>query len=99
MTDENLQRRSTDAAMLDMIRKLDEDLDKLATTIEAFTGGQDSETHRKQHEYLDLVIAREKERAAMRRAIIEKTLASLLWSALVGVAYAIWHTVTGKPSP
>lgn len=90
-------RRTTDAALLDMISKIDADLEGLHDVVNAFVNGMDSETHRKQHEYLDLVIAREKDRAAVRKAIIEKTLVSLIWSAIVGAAYAVYHTyVIGK---
>jgi len=98
-SDENVpqERRHTNVILLDSLHKLDGDVTQLKNLLESFMSGVDPEAHRKQHEYLDLVIEREKERAALRKAIIEKTLISLLWSAIVGISYAVYHTfLTGK---
>jgi hypothetical protein len=48
------------------------------------------EKHDKHHAYIDTVLEREAERAAIRRAVIEKSLGGLVWSGLVGVAIAVW---------
>jgi hypothetical protein len=53
------------------------------------------ETHIKHHEYLALLIEREKQRAAFRQAIIEKTLASLLWTAVVAICTFGWAYIKG----
>jgi len=91
-------KRKEDSALLSMIESLEDELKQtrevltgLQDTQKAFMIGLDSEGHRKQHEYLDALIQKEKDRAAFRQAVIEKTLASLVWSALVGLAYAIGH--------
>jgi hypothetical protein len=43
----------------------------------------DAPTHQRHHDYLEAVLAREADRAALRRAVIEKTLTALVWAALV----------------
>ena len=37
-----------------------------------------------------MLIEREKERAAMRKAVIEKTLAGLIWAGIVGLLSLAW---------
>ena len=39
---------------------------------------------------LEMLIEREKERAAMRKAVIEKTLAGLIWAGIVGLLSLAW---------
>jgi hypothetical protein len=46
--------------------------------------------HQDHHEYIAKVMEREARKEAFQKAIIEKTLASLLWSAIVGIGYLIW---------
>ena len=40
---------------------------------------------------LEMLIEREKERAAMRKAVIEKTLAGLIWAGIVGLLSLAWN--------
>ena len=40
---------------------------------------------------LEMLIEREKERAAMRRAVIEKTLSGLIWAGIVGLLSLAWN--------
>ena len=40
---------------------------------------------------LAILIEREQERAAIRKAVIEKTLAGLIYSALIAVLVGAWH--------
>jgi len=44
-----------------------------------------SQEHKEHHEYLKAVLEREAQKSAVRKAIIEKTLAGLVWS---GLAFA-----------
>lgn len=44
------------------------------------------EKHEKHHEYIDAAIQREMDRAAIRKAVIEKSLTGLIWSAIVAAA-------------
>jgi len=46
--------------------------------------------HDKHHDYIDVVMAREAERTAVRRAVIEKSLAGLVWSGVVALGAAVW---------
>jgi hypothetical protein len=96
------ERRATDQVFLDMIKGLKQDLDihaeqetllidQLQRTVEAFSSGASPEVQRKRNEYLDFLIEREKTRAEFRRAVIEKTTASLIWSLLVGLGYSVLH--------
>lgn len=44
----------------------------------------------KQLECLDMLIAREAQRAAFRQAVIDKTMTALVWAALAGLGTVIW---------
>lgn len=96
------ERRSTDSVFIDMVDGLRKDLeihatqeelliDELRKTVEAFSSGASPEVQRKRNDYLDYLIEREKTRADFRRAVIEKTMSSLVWSLLVGLGYTIMH--------
>ena len=49
--------------------------------------------HEVHHAYLVKVLQREARREALHRAIIEKTLIALLWSALVGFGSLLYATI------
>lgn len=51
----------------------------------------DPADHRRQHDFLAVLMERESRRAARDQAIIEKTLAGLVWAAVVGLGLAIWE--------
>ena len=48
--------------------------------------------HQKHHEYIDTLLKKEEQRIAFRKAVIEKTLSSLIWSALVGAVTLLINT-------
>ena len=50
--------------------------------------------HDSHHEYVEILIAKEAKKLKLWDAIIEKTITSLIWSAIVFVAYAIWNFLT-----
>ena len=50
----------------------------------------DEELHHQQHEFLSLLIEREKQKIAFRKAVIEKTTSSLIWSGFVGLGITMW---------
>ena len=54
----------------------------------------EGELHAKHHEFVTLLIEKETQRIKFREAVIEKTTASLIWSAIVFVGVAIWKYVT-----
>ena len=49
--------------------------------------------HNLHHEYLRKVLEREARKEALHRAIIEKTLVALIWSALVGFGSLLYTTL------
>jgi hypothetical protein len=52
----------------------------------------DGATHQRHHDYIEAVLNREIDRAALRKAVIEKTLAGLVWMAIAGsVTYITNH--------
>jgi len=71
------------------LASLEELMVKFATAIP----GGDAEGHRMYHE---LVIKREQKKLARTEAIIEKSLAGLVWSGLVAVGSAIWYYIQHK---
>lgn len=50
--------------------------------------------HEGHHEYLKVIIEREQQRNQFQRSVIEKTTASLIWSFLCFVGYAVWKYIT-----
>jgi len=60
--------------------KLLEAVDRLSKSLEEHSLTQ--QEHKEHHEYLKAVIEREAQKSAVRKAIIEKTLAGLVWSSL-----------------
>lgn len=50
----------------------------------------DEEMHHQQHEFLSILIEREKQKIAFRKAVIEKTIGSLIWSGIAGLGIVIW---------
>ena len=47
--------------------------------------------HEKHHQYITTLIEKEQQKIAFRQAVIEKTTASLIWSAIVGLGYAVFN--------
>lgn len=75
----------------------DDDLHRLAEIIKAnrahacpLAETEERVKHDKHHDYIDVVMAREAERTAVRRAVIEKSLAGLVWSGMVALGAAVW---------
>jgi hypothetical protein len=58
----------------------------------------DQEKHAREHKYLEEAIQAQLERKALRRAVIEKTLAGLVWAAVVfaGTMAVGWFTAFVK---
>ena len=74
-------------------RQINLRFDELKVLLESAFPGGDPEEHRRYHnEVMDWM----RERRDLWRAIKEKTLTALLWSALVGLGAAVWQTVKAK---
>lgn len=54
----------------------------------------EEQTHEDHHKFIQLLIEREEDKKRLRRAIIEKTLTSLIWSLIVFIALAAWKGLT-----
>lgn len=80
------RRRENRNQLFDMIAEMNEKLEKV---ISALPDG-DAEGHRRYHES---VIRNLERREKFRDAIIEKSIASLVWSMLVMFGYAMWAYV------
>lgn len=55
-----------------------------------------------QRQWVELAIQREAQSIRLRQAVIEKTLAGLVWMSVVGVGMAVWEYVrahVGAPKP
>ena len=82
MTPPNTERRSIPSDRLAIIEKK---IDKLT---------ERDEIHDDHHEFIKKVMEREARKENLHRAIIEKTITSLLWSSFVSVGYLIWQGIT-----
>lgn len=75
----------------------DDDLHRLAELIKAkqdedcpLADPEERRKHERHHDYIDLAMQRESQRIQTQRSIIEKSLAGLVWSAIVGFGAAVW---------
>lgn len=50
----------------------------------------EEENRKKYGAFLDILIQRETDRAALRKSVIEKTLSGLIWMAVVGLVSLAW---------
>lgn len=58
-----------------------------------------SDEHDLHHDYIKRVLEREDRKAKLHQAIIEKTLSSLVWSTLVGIALLVWNSLKDHWKP
>lgn len=75
-------------ALLASLSELKESVAEIRKILDAIAHGATEEVLHKRSQYLDMLIQREAERAALRKAIIEKTLVTLIWLfvAFIGVS-------------
>ena len=66
---------------IEVFTRLEEKIDILATRVCI---------HEDHHEYIAKVMEREARKEAFQRAVIEKTVVSLVWSAIVGFGILLW---------
>ena len=73
----------------------EDDVQRIAAAIKGhdcpLTEPEAREKHERHHNYIDVVMEREAERSAVRRAVIEKSLAGLVWSGMFAFGAAIWN--------
>jgi hypothetical protein len=55
--------------------------------------GISKDTHNRHHEFIEALIEDHHSRMQFRKGVIEKTVASLVWSILVAIAVASWSYV------
>lgn len=75
-------------------RRLDEIINQLPDRIEGAVGRAMAASHHltaEQHQWVLLAIQREAQSIRLRQAIIEKTLAGLVWAAVVGLGVLVYH--------
>jgi hypothetical protein len=75
-------------------RRIDEIIDQLPDRIEGAVGRAMAASHQltaEQHQWVLLAIQREAQSIRLRQAIIEKTLAGLVWAAVVGLGVLVYH--------
>lgn len=75
-------------------RRIDEIIDQLPDRIEGAVGRALAASHQltaEQHQWVLLAIQREAQSIRLRQAIIEKTLAGLVWAAVVGLGVLVYH--------
>ena len=75
-------------------RRIDEIIEQLPDRIEGAVGRAMAASHQltaEQHQWVMLAIQREAQSIRLRQAIIEKTLAGLVWAAVVGLGVLVYH--------
>ncbi len=75
-------------------RRIDEIIEQLPDQIEGAVGRAMAASHQltaEQHQWVLLAIQREAQSIRLRQAIIEKTLAGLVWAAVVGLGVLVYH--------
>jgi hypothetical protein len=66
---------------------------RLEQMLEAISDGAPLEVLRKRAQYLDIIILREGDRAKVRAAIIQHTLAGLIWVLVAFIGVSSWEYV------
>ena len=74
---------------LELLRSIKDEIMSVKQDLLTHVHTETAENHREGHEYLDMLMIREAKRSKLWDAIIEKTISSLLYSALVGIVIAI----------
>jgi len=75
-------------------RRIDAIIEQLPDRIEDAVGRAMAASHQltaEQHQWVLLAIQREAQSIRLRQAIIEKTLAGLVWAAVVGLGVLVYH--------
>jgi hypothetical protein len=75
-------------------KRIDEIVDQLPARVEAAVTRAMAASHQltaEQHQWVLLAIQREAQSIRLRQAIIEKTLAGLVWAAVAGLAVLVYH--------
>lgn len=75
-------------------RRIDAIIEQLPDRIEGAVGRAMAASHQltaEQHQWVLLAIQREAQSIRLRQAIIEKTLAGLVWAAVVGLGVLFYH--------
>jgi hypothetical protein len=75
-------------------RRIDAIIEQLPDRIEGAVGRAMAASHQltaEQHQWVLLAIQREAQSIRLRQAIIEKTLAGLVWAAVVGLGVLVYH--------
>jgi hypothetical protein len=75
-------------------KRIDEIVDQLPARVEAAVTRAMAASHQltaEQHQWVLLAIQREAQSIRLRQAIIEKTLAGLVWAAVVGLGVLVYH--------
>jgi len=85
-------RVTSEKEEIEFLVRLDTRVEKIESTVKAMISKMDLE-HDLHHEYIKRALEREDRRAKLHQAIIEKTLSSLVWSTLVGIAWLVWNSV------
>ena len=71
-----------DEAILRLLQDTAHRLERLESNLAA----PESETHKMEHQWVQLAIKREAQSIALRQAVIEKTITALVWMSLVALA-------------
>lgn len=70
---------------MERFNRIEEKIDKLSARVCI---------HEDHHDYIAIAMAREARKESFHRAIIEKTMSSLIWSSIVGLGYLVWQGIT-----
>ena len=89
MSDSHRYETMTDDR-LDALERWKDEMDERFAS--AFPEGD----HRGHRAYHEMMIQEFKDRQEFRKAIIEKTVSGVVWSVLLGIAYACWEYVRAK---
>lgn len=71
-------------------------LDRMDSVLAAFE--EHAEDHALEHRWVKMAIQKEAQSIALRQAIIEKSLGSLVWAGLCFVGFLIWNYVISAKS-
>ena len=90
-------RRATDLITNQLLEAIREDVHAVSSELYKHIEKEEamSSIHSEEHTFIRMLIKREEKKIALWDAVIEKTLSSLVWGALVGLGIACWAYLKG----
>ena len=83
----------------ELLQGIKQDIVDLRQELREHVADEMAPHHQASHEFVNTLIEREMKKNKLIDAVIEKTTAALVWSAIVAIGAACWHFVVSHIKP